>query len=51
MITRRRFAVIAAASTLMPALADRAAFAQACPTRAVHFIVPVIRDANIRLDG
>ena len=40
MITRRRFAAIAAASTLTPALAGRAAFAQAWPTRVVHFIVP-----------
>ena len=40
MITRRRFAVIAAASTLAPALVGRAASAQPWPTRFVRFIVP-----------
>jgi tripartite-type tricarboxylate transporter receptor subunit TctC len=40
MITRRRFAVIAAASTFAPALVGRAAFAQPWPTRFVRFIVP-----------
>ena len=40
MITRRRFATIAAASTLSPALGRRAAAAQAWPTRFVRFIVP-----------
>ena len=40
MITRRRFAVIAAASTLAPALISRAAFAQPWPARFVRFIVP-----------
>ena len=40
MITRRRFAVIAAASTLAPALFGRAASAQSWPTRFVRFIVP-----------
>ena len=40
MITRRRFAVIAAASTFAPALVGRAAFAQPWPTRFVRFVVP-----------
>jgi tripartite-type tricarboxylate transporter receptor subunit TctC len=40
MITRRRFAAIAAASAIAPALAGRAAFAQAWPTRFVRFVVP-----------
>ena len=40
MITRRRFAVIAAASTLAPTLVGRTAFAQPWPTRFVRFIVP-----------
>ena len=40
MITRRRFAAIAAASTFAPALIGRAALAQAWPTRHVRFIVP-----------
>jgi tripartite-type tricarboxylate transporter receptor subunit TctC len=40
MITRRRFAVIAAASTLAPTLVDRAASGPSWPTRFVRFIVP-----------
>jgi tripartite-type tricarboxylate transporter receptor subunit TctC len=40
MITRRRFAAIAAASTLAPVLAGRAARAQAWPARHVRFVVP-----------
>ena len=40
MITRRRFASIAAASAVAPTLVARAAFAQAWPTRFVRFIVP-----------
>ena len=40
MITRRRFAGIAAASALAPAFVGRAAFAQSWPTRFVRFIVP-----------
>jgi tripartite-type tricarboxylate transporter receptor subunit TctC len=40
MITRRRFASIAAASAVAPALIARAAFAQAWPTHFVRFIVP-----------
>jgi tripartite-type tricarboxylate transporter receptor subunit TctC len=45
MITRRRFAVIAAASTFAPALVGRAAFAQPWPTRFVRFVVPFPADA------
>jgi tripartite-type tricarboxylate transporter receptor subunit TctC len=40
MITRRRFAVIAAASILAPTLVDRAASGPSWPTRFVRFIVP-----------
>ena len=40
MITRRRFASIASASAVAPALIARAAFAQAWPTHFVRFIVP-----------
>jgi tripartite-type tricarboxylate transporter receptor subunit TctC len=40
MITRRRFATIAAASTLSPALGRHAAATQSWPTRFVRFIVP-----------
>lgn len=40
MITRRRFAVIAAASTLAPTLVGRAASGPSWPTRFVRFIVP-----------
>ena len=40
MITRRRFAVIAAASAFAPVLVGRAAFAQPWPTRFVRFVVP-----------
>ena len=53
MITRRRFAVIAVASTFAPALVGRAAFAQPWPTRFVRFIVPfpagVAPDVGCRL--
>jgi tripartite-type tricarboxylate transporter receptor subunit TctC len=40
MMTRRSFAVLAAASTLALALAGRAALAQPWPTRPVRFVVP-----------
>jgi tripartite-type tricarboxylate transporter receptor subunit TctC len=40
MITRRKFAAIAAASALAPALVGRTAFAQTWPTRLIRFIVP-----------
>jgi tripartite-type tricarboxylate transporter receptor subunit TctC len=39
-ITRRRFAVIAAASTFAPVLVGRVARAQPWPTRFVRFVVP-----------
>jgi hypothetical protein len=45
MITRRRFAVIAATSTFAPALVGRAAFAQPWPRRFVRFVVPFRADA------
>jgi tripartite-type tricarboxylate transporter receptor subunit TctC len=40
MMTRRRFAAIAAASTVAPALVGRAALAQPWPTHFVRFVVP-----------
>jgi hypothetical protein len=40
MIPRRRFAVLAVASTFVPPLIGRAALAQAWPTQYVRFIVP-----------
>ena len=40
MITRRRFAVIAAASTLAPTIVGRGASAQSWPAHFVRFIVP-----------
>ena len=40
MITRRRFAAIAAASACSPALVGRAAPARPWPTRLVRFVVP-----------
>jgi tripartite-type tricarboxylate transporter receptor subunit TctC len=53
MITRRRFAAIAAASACSPALLGRAARAQPWPTRLVRFVVPfpagVAPDTGCRL--
>jgi tripartite-type tricarboxylate transporter receptor subunit TctC len=49
MMTRRSFAVLAAAPTLALALAGRAALAQPLPTRPVRFVVPF--PAGVAPDG